>query len=178
MKSLLFISLSLIALSTGAQSLRDSLYGGKMKADSGKTIVSTDTGRYKADKIVLLSGPDSKPGDAVKPVESMPDSLNSTYYAKQRLWKRFIDGQTNIITQEANDNRKVKKGEYTVEIDYEIGLNGKIATNSITVTPQNDFLQERFTEMMKRPPTLAAPVYSDGKPRVLPAVQTVKIVKK
>ena len=34
-----------------AQSLRDSLFGGKLKADTGKTFVSKDTGKYVAPKI-------------------------------------------------------------------------------------------------------------------------------
>jgi len=43
---LLFFTSSVIA-----QSLRDSLFGGKLKADTNKTFVSKDTGKYVAPKI-------------------------------------------------------------------------------------------------------------------------------
>ena len=78
----------------------------------------------------------------------------------------------------ANDTKKVKKGEYQVEIAFEIGVNGKIGNTSVSSSPQNDYLVEQFTELMKRAPLLAAPVYADGKPRPMPVTQAVTIVKK
>ena len=39
-------------------------------------------------------------------------------------------------------------------------------------------LVEQVTELMKRSPVLSPPVYSDGKPALLPASQTITIVKK
>jgi hypothetical protein len=109
---------------------------------------------------------------------SMPDSLNKTFYQKQKLWKRFIDVNTPIIAQQADDTRKVKKGEYTIEVEYEIGLNGRVTTTGVTCTPPNDFLLEQVTELMKRTPVLAPPIYSDGQPHKLDAKQTITIVKK
>jgi hypothetical protein len=164
-----------------AQSLRDSLFGGKLKADTGKTIVSKDTSKYTPPKVynatTAVQG-DSKKTEIAKPDESMPDSLNKTFYQKQKLWKRFIDVNTPIISQQADGNRKVKKGAYTIDIEYEIGLNGRVTTTGITCNPPNDFLVEQFTELMKRAPILSPPVYADGKPRKLNATQSVTIVKK
>ena len=177
---LLFISLFLTS-SLMAQSLRDSLYGGKLKADTGKIAVSTDTGKYVAPKVFTIPAQaqgDTKKGEVVKLDESMPDSLNKNFYAKQKTWKRFIDINTGIITQQADDTRKVKKGEYTVEIEYEIGINGRVKTTSIVCNPPNEFLIEQFTELMKRPPVLAPAIYGDGKPRVLNSKQSVTIIKK
>lgn len=108
----------------------------------------------------------------------MPDSLNKTFYAKQKTWKRFIEINTTIISQQADDTKKVKKGEYSIEIEYTIGLNGRVTTTSITCNPPNEFLLEQFTELMKRVPILSPPVYSDGKPRELNAKQEVTVVKK
>ena len=102
----------------------------------------------------------------------MPDSLNKLFYAKQKIWKRFIDSKYSDISQQANDTRKVKKGEYSIEIEYEIGLNGRVTTKSITCNPPNEFLIEQVTELMKRPPVLSPPIYSDGKPRAAYAKQT------
>lgn len=185
-----------ISSTVTAQSLRDSLFGGKLKVDTGKTYASKDTGKYVPSKYsapkVYNAGTVTSSTDAnkvttvnegnkteiVKPDESMPDSLNKTFYQKQKLWKRFIDVNTPIITQQADDTKKVKKGEYTIEVEYKIGLNGRVTTTGITSTPNNDYLVEQVTELMKRAPVLAPPIYSDGKPRELNAKQTITIIKK
>jgi len=172
----LFCSCSLTA-----QSLKDSLFGGKLKVDSGKTYVSKDTSHYVAPKVYNASATvqtDSKKIEVAKLDESMPDSLNKNFYAKQKTWKRFIDINTGIITQEAADTKKVKKGQYAIDVAYVIGLNGKITVSSINCNPPNEYLTEQVTDLMKRAPTLAPPVYSDGQPKPLNATQTITIVKK
>src|SRR5258706_16367581 len=83
------------------QRLRDSLYGGRLKADTGATFVSKDTSKYVVLKNETIS---SQPGEKKKtdgstteiskPDGSMPDSLNKLFYSKQRLWKRFIESNT------------------------------------------------------------------------------------
>ncbi len=162
-----------------AQSLKDSLFGGKLKADTSKTYVSKDTGKYVPPKIYNASVQgDTKKTEVNKLDESMPDSLNKTFYAKQKFWKRFIEINTTIISQQAADTRKVKKGQYSIEIEYEIGLNGRITTTAINCNPANAFLTEQVTELMKRAPVLSPPVYNDGKPRKLNATQTMTIIKK
>ena len=161
------------------QRLRDSLFAGKLKADTNKTFVSKDTTKYIPPVVYNATvSPETKKGEVNKLDESIPDSLNKTFYAKQKTWKRFIDINTTIISQQAADTKKVKKGEYSIEIEYEIGLNGRVSTTGITCSPPNEFLTQQFTELMKRPPILAAPIYSDGKPRTLAAKQSVNISKK
>jgi len=195
-KIYLLAGLFCISSSVMAQSLRDSLFAGKLKVDTGKTYASKDTGKYVPSKYAapkvynagaVTSSTDvnkvttineANKTEIAKPDESMPDSLNKTFYQKQRLWKRFIDVNTPIITQQASDTKKVKKGEYTLEVEYKIGLNGRVATTGITSTPSNDYLVEQVGELMKRAPVLAPPIYSDGKPRELNAKQTITIIKK
>ena len=190
MKTYFLVSLMFITSSVMAQRLRDSLFGGRLKADTGKTFVSKDTGKYVAPKVydagtsssatTPTTTSSSNPTKAViaKPDASMPDSLNKTFYQKQKLWKRFIDVNTPIIAQQADDTRKVKKGEFTVDIEYEIGLNGRVTTTGVTCTPLNEFLVEQVTELMKRAPVLSPPIYSDGQPHKLNAKQSITIVKK
>jgi hypothetical protein len=182
-----FLVIGLFLVSAGfSQSLRDSLYGGKLKADTGKTVVSTDTSKYvvRTNEVVRTNATiSSQPGEkknteVIKPDESMPDSLNKLFYSKQKLFKRFIEMNTQIVSQAADDTRKVKKGEYSIEIEYEIGLNGKVATTGITCNPNNAFLIEQVTAFMSRPPVLSPPIYSDGKPKKLLAKQPITIVKK
>ena len=178
--SLLFIFL-FFASTAMSQTLKDSLFGGKIKADTGKTFISKDTSKYVPLKVYTaspLAPGETKKSEIAKLDESMPDSLNKTFYAKQKTWKRFIDVNTSIISQQASDTRKVKKGQYTIDIEYEIGLNGRVTTTGVTCNPSNEYLTEQVTEFMKRPPILSAPVYSDGKPRKLTATQTITIIKK
>ena len=179
MKTYFLIISLFLTYSAMTQSLRDSLFSGKLKADTGKVVVSRDTGKYVPSKVYNIPAQgETKKSEIIKPDESMPDSLNKNFYAKQRTWKRFIEINTGIISQQANDTRKVKKGEYSIEIEYEIGLNGRITTMSISCNPPNEFLTEQVTELMKRPPILSAPVYGDGKPRTLNAKQAITIIKK
>ena len=167
------------------QRLRDSLYGGRLKADTGRTFVSKDTSKYvvlKNETVSSQPAEKNKPGanNVVinKPDESMPDSLNKLFYAKQKLWKKFIENNTQIISQQADDTKKVRKGSYDIAVDYEIGLNGRVTTKNVSCNPPNEFLTEQVTELMKRTPVLSPPIYADGKPRILPATQNITIVKK
>jgi hypothetical protein len=182
MKTFLFIFLVITASGAMGQSLKDSLYGGKLKAPVGHTAVSKDTGKITVTRGEVIS---SQPGE--KKVETaevkrtddtMPDSLNRLYHSKQKLFKRFIESNVAIISQEAESTRKVKKGEYLIEVDYEIGLNGRVTTTGITSTPHNDFLLEKVRELMARPPVLSPPVYGDGKPRKAYQKQPITIIKK
>jgi hypothetical protein len=185
MKIFLLILFSfLVTRAISQQRLRDSLYGGKLKADTGKTFASNDTSKYVVLKNENVS---SRPGEKQKnningainkPDESMPDSLNKLFYAKQRLWKKFIENNTQIISQQADDTKKVRKGTYQIDVEYEISLNGRITTKGVTCNPPNGFLTEQVTELMKRTPVLSPPIYSDGKPRTLAATQPITIVKK
>ena len=175
----LFLSL-FITSSVTAQSLKDSLFAGKLKADTSKTYVSKDTSKYVPPKVYNPSAVqgNTKRNEVAKLDESMPDSLNKNFYTKQKFWKRWIDNNTTIISQEAADTKKVKKGEYSIDVEYQIGLNGKITTTSVTCNPPNEYLTQQVTDLMKRAPTLSPPIYSDGQPRTLNATQTITIVKK
>ena len=51
MKTYFLVSLMFITSSVMAQRLRDSLFGGRLKVDTGKTFVSKDTGKYVATKV-------------------------------------------------------------------------------------------------------------------------------
>src|SRR5918911_5072339 len=86
--SLLFITL-FIASSIFGQRLRDSLFGGKLKADTNKTFVSKDTTKYIPPVVYNATvTTETKKGEVNKLDESIPDSLNKNFYAKQKTWKR------------------------------------------------------------------------------------------
>jgi hypothetical protein len=192
----------LISSSLMSQSLKDSLFKGKLKnplaaqaaaqkdslkAEAAKdsvaaaAVASTTTTTSTSGSIdsTASADPNVPATEAIKPEDNtMPDSLNKTYYAKQKAWKRFIDQQTMIISSQADESRKVKTGEYYIEFDYTIGINGRVKASNITVSPKNDFIMETITDILSRPPVLAPPIYGDGKPRPISAKQQMTILKK
>ncbi len=187
MKTLLFFIGFFSASSVMAQSLKDSLFSGKLKnplkqAEVAKDSVKLETTKNdSAAKIDVVSSVPSEKKAGVevqKTDDTMPDSLNKLYQAKQKNWQRFIYQQTMILSQQAEESRKVKKGEYYIEFDYEIGLNGRLKVSNITCYPKNEFMLETITDILSRPPVLAPPVYGDGKPRVASAKQQMTILKK
>lgn len=185
----------LISSSLMSQSLKDSLFKGKLKNPlAAQAAVQKDSLKAEAAKdsvaaatvaaTTTTSGttpadPAAPVTEAMKPEDNtMPDSLNKLYYAKQKAWKRFIDQQTMIISSQADESRKVKTGEYYIEFDYTIGINGRVKASNITVSPKNDFIIETLTDILSRPPVLAPPIYGDGKPRPISAKQQMTILKK
>lgn len=175
-----------------AQSLKDSLFSGKLKNPLKQAEAAKDSAQKVAKDSFEITNTDSSTSLASssaltennpvtkvqKSDDIMPDSLNRLYYAKQKAWKRFIDQQTLIISIQADETKKVKKGEYYIEFDYEIGLNGRVKVSSITCYPENEFLIATITDAMTRTPVLAPPIYGDGKPRAISAKQQMTILKK
>lgn len=207
MKIIFAIVMLLIASSLTAQSLKDSLFSGKLKNPLKQSEAAKDSARKAAkDSVEVTTKQDAgtpvttenktavdapntpsvnNPVTANTPAteaqgqaEILPDSLNRLYVAKQKAWKRFIDQQTLIIATQADESRKVKRGEYYIEFDYEIGLNGRVKTSNVTCSPQNEFLLQAITDALTRTPILAPPLYSDGKPRTVSAKQQMTILKK
>lgn len=192
MKTSFFIIFLFFSSSLMAQSLKDSLFSGKLKNPLKQAEAAKDSAQKVTKDSIELTATDSSGSLASssalaennpvtkvqKPDEIMPDSLNRLYYAKQKGWKRFIDQQTLIISVQADETKKVKRGEYYIEFDYEIGLNGRVKVSNITCYPENEFLIATITDALTRTPVLAPPVYGDGKPRVTQAKQQMTILKK
>lgn len=184
---ILLLGLALVSTSiaTRAQTLKEKLYGGQIKADTGAVFVSKDTSKYVVkENPVITAAPVVAGQKQQEPApqlanndQNFPDSLNKLYLSRQRLWQRFITSNVAIITDEAKGSRKVKKGVYDIEIEYEIGLKGRVVTRSITCEPNNPFLLEKFTELMTRPPVLSPRIHADGQPRVSVQKQPVRIEK-
>jgi hypothetical protein len=192
MKVSFFYIFLFFSSSVMGQSLKDSLFSGKLKNPLKQAEAAKDSAQKVAKDSFEITNTDSSTSltsssalaennpvtNVQKPEEILPDSLNRLYYAKQKAWKRFIDQQTLIISVQADETRKVKKGEYYIELDYEIGLNGRVKVSNITCYPENEFLMATVTDAMTRTPVLAPPIYGDGKPRTILAKQQMTILKK
>jgi hypothetical protein len=203
----LFLSI-FFYLSTGcfAQSLRDSLFGGKLKVDSALLISSkgnpqyskpdsiknTETGSEKKTQAVSEKQTQPVSGKQTKPVavkqsasdtvnRSQPGTVQTTetdalqnqgnpekteikYTDNPKIWKKFVDQYTVIMNTEVLPAKKIKKGTYTIMLDYEIGTDGVVGTKNITCMPENDYLVDQIKErMMPNAPQLA-PLIRNGVP--------------
>jgi hypothetical protein len=74
-------------------------------------------------------------------------------------------------------SKKVKKGGYTVTLEYEIGTDGIVTTKNIICDPKSEQLEELIRErMMSNAPRLA-PQVVNGAPRKSSRRQILIFVK-
>ena len=173
----IFLILGLFIGSTcfSQKSLRDSLFSGKLKADSAlvakskivkdstkKTEIDPSTGKTEVDPVI-------KPNSAEK--------TELKYSDNNRTWKKFVDEYTKIINTEMLTTKKIKKGGYTVTLEYEIGTDGVVSTKNIICDPKSESLVNLIQErMMPNAPQLA-PQVVNGAPRKSSKRQILVFVK-
>ena len=168
--AVLFISSNCFA----QKSLRDSLFSGKLKADSALVASS---------KIVKDSTKKTEPEQLSKTIADTSVKLNNLektelkYSDNNKTWKKFTDEYTKIITTEMAATKKIKKGGYTVTLEYEIGTDGVVSTKNIICDPKSEALIDLITErMMANAPPLA-PQVVNGVPRKSSKRQILVFVK-
>lgn len=142
MKSCVMISFLLFVTSLNAQSLKDSLFNGKLKMDSTKTAIKPDAG-----------------GSAT----NSERRVNNEVYSMQKPWKKFVEQYTFLISTEVIDLKKVKYGIYNVMIEARIETDSMVIVEKITCDPESNFIVNRFLEAMKEAPKLT-PGTKDGLP--------------
>jgi hypothetical protein len=175
-----------------AQSLKELLYSGKLKSDTGSVVRKTDDLSTKIDTSTRKPPPppvkevltvDSSGATVVTrvPVSEEVDST-STEPAKPRdndeIWKEYTDELMVEIKREILPNRKIKEGTYSILIVYEIDVDGQVNINTVSASPSNDFLADQIRNRM----TLSAPNLSPllnqyGKPRKAIKRQTLILTK-
>ena len=160
----IFLILVLFISSTcfSQKTLRDSLFSGKLKADSAlvakSRIVKDSTKKSEglAPASTILDSSVTQ-NDPTKPVLKYSDN--------NRTWKKFTDEYTKTINTELSNSKKVKKGSYTVTLEYEIGTDGVVSMKNLICDPKSETLIELINErMMPNAPQLA-PQIVNGAPR-------------
>ncbi len=163
MRLLLLSIMLVVGLSTTGQSLKDSLYGGRLKPDTTKKPLTKEISAEYAGKKTVV--PDTTDHTGTKPIDLMLDE-------RRKVWKKYMELNAMIINMNAMEAKKVKDGEeYHLLVKFEIDTAGKIEVLSITCKPHNGFLINETNEFMKRAPVLPAPVWSDGQPRKAVMIQ-------
>ncbi len=172
-----FILLAVLFISSNCfaqKSLRDSLFSGKLKADSALVASS---------KIVKDSSKKAEPEQISKTVadtslkQSTPEKTELKYSDNNKTWKKFTDEYTKILTTEMGSIKKIKKGGYTVTLEYEIGTDGVVSTKNIICDPKSESLIDLINERMMANAPQLAPQIVNGAPRKSSKRQILVFVK-
>jgi hypothetical protein len=162
------------------------LYSGKLKSDTGSVVKKDDDLSTKIDTA------QRKPviAEVKKTTLVIADTVsrNSEEEAKEMtaedkkenavLWDEFIDSMAETLKEEVMSSKKVKKGDYTILIDYEIGFDGQVTIKNVYPTPESEYLQIHIKERLSIAAPKLNPVISDnGKARKLNKRHTLNLSK-
>jgi len=190
MKKGMLLLLLVGSLYTQAQSLKEALYGGKLKNEPGTVIKKGDDLSTKIDTtqklvkdsaILAKKASDSsfKRNDSATAIAATPDKKDSvtagdnispspTIAAKDNntALKEYITNITSTLQTEVLLSKKIKKGSYYVSLSYSIGTDGQLSFNNVLVTPENGFLQQAIKDRISvDAPKLQPVLSSTGAPR-------------
>jgi hypothetical protein len=175
MNRLILIAVLFISSSCFAQkSLRDSLFSGKLKADSAlvasSKVVKDTSKKTEIDQLTKTST------DTIAKLND-PAKTELKYSDNNKTWKKFTDEYTKIITTEMAATKKIKKGGYTVTLEYEIGTDGVVSTKNIICDPKSEALINLINERMMANAPQLAPQIVNGAPRKSSKRQILVFVK-
>jgi hypothetical protein len=183
MKKGILLMLLISSVVVNAQSLKDALYGGKLKTDTGTVIRKGDDLSSKIDtsrkkpvepekiKVVTTAGDSS-----VKALATQSDSTKIPGADKNdnvvvlkdnnKIWKEYMDSVVGALKTEVLPSKKIKNDTYYVLVEYEIGIDGEVTINNVWPSPENTFLQQQVKERLTLSAPRLNPVLSgNGKPR-------------
>jgi len=188
MKSCILLIVLAASFSVNAQSLKELLYSGKLKSDTGTVVRKSDDLSTKIDtskkkpvdiaraKATMINGDSSLSADNDKMDSSVttavtgPKEFNTASKDNNKIWKEFIDSLTSTLKTEVLPSKKIKSDTYYILIEYEIGPDGQIAVNNVSCSPENSFLQQQVRERVTLTAPQMNPLTTNGKAR--------KVVKK
>ena len=195
MKNVFLLVILASALAGNAQSLKDALYSGKLKLDSGKVLKQTDDWKSKIDtstkkpvvkEVVRITpgAPDSSMSGLNTGVDSVANSVDGEVVAKDapkdnnKIWKDYIEELTGTLRTEVMTSKKIKSGTYSVLIDYEIGVDGQITANNVSSSPESSFLEQQIKERITLTAPQMTPLLNNyGKPRKALKKQVINLSK-
>ena len=199
-KALLFL-LVIASISANGQSLKDALYSGKLRNDSNSVIKKGDDLSTKIDtttktKPVEVKAATTNTDSTQKSItttaatavsertgsESLPAAETKTtgpdHKNNNKVFKAYIDSLSTTIQTEVLSNKKIKKGTYYFYVDYEIGVDGNLSINNVTVAPENETLQNQVKDrLIMTAPQLAPVPDSSGKPRAVKRKYNFNVTK-
>lgn len=165
MKKIILIALLVSSFTMHAQTLKDLLYKGKLKSDTGSVVRKTDDLSAKIDtttkkpaepekvkpKTIVTDSIGNKQAtmtDSVATTAAGPADNAATVKDNNKLWKEFVDTVISTLNAEVMNGKKVKKGDYYVLVDYTIATDGQVTVTNVFVTPENKFLADQVKERL------------------------------
>lgn len=165
MKKIFLLALLASSFTMQAQTLKDLLYKGKLKSDTGSVVRKTDDLAAKTDtttkkpaepekvkaKPVVTDSSGNKMmtmADSVAMPAAGPADNASVTKDNNKLWKEFVDTVISTLNAEVMNGKKVKKGDYYVLVDYTIATDGQVTVTNVFVTPENKFLADQVKERL------------------------------
>jgi hypothetical protein len=129
---------------------------------------------------IISDSAKQKNPNSVSQTTALPTTTGADNTPKNndQIWKQFIDEYSNVIKTEVLPSKKIKKGTYSIYIDYAIETDGSVSTVNIVCIPENSYLVEQIkTRMMANTPQLNPVLMSNGKPRKTLKKQVLTFVK-
>src|SRR5262245_50442873 len=153
MNRLFLILVLFVSSSCFSQSLRDSLFSGKLKADSAlvaKSRINEQKVKEDSARRVQIDSLKKIGADTTQltSITTTPTKTELKYSDNNKTWKKFIDEYRAVITAEMQISRKIKKGDYTVTLEYEIGTDGVVSAKNIICDPKSEGLVELIKDRM------------------------------
>lgn len=192
MKTVVLLVLLLAGTASAhSQSLKDLLYSGKLKSDTGSVVRKTDDLSTKIDTTTRKPVESEKPKQAVAtsvtgtnaPAVQAGAPADSTAVASgpkdnNKIWKDYMDELTGALRTEVLPSKKIKEGDYYVVIDYQIGTDGQVTVNNVSASPDSPFLEQQIKERITLTAPQLTPLLNNyGKPRVAAKKQTLTLSK-
>jgi hypothetical protein len=188
MKKGILLSLLFFSGLLNAQSLKEALYGGKLKNDSGSVVRKTDDIKSKIDTTkkkpvevekpkLVAAAADSSRMAAVTRADSVSTDTTATASAtvpvtttapprtNTQIWKAFIDSAVTVLKREIAADKKIKSETYYVLVDYDINEDGQVVINNATPDPMDRSLQEQIRQTLEAAAPKLTPAISNGKPK-------------
>lgn len=201
MKTGILLAILVICVSANGQTLKDALFGGKLKMDTGTVLRKGDDWASKIDtsskkpvepgKKILTPVTDSSMTHLATQLDSAAistggpkDNQDAAAISaagprdNNKIWKNYIDSLTGTLKAEVLSSKKIKSGTYSVLIEYEIGLDGQITINNVSCSPESVFLGQQIKErLILTAPQMNPLLTSNGKPRVAIKKQMLTLSK-
>jgi hypothetical protein len=183
MKRGILLLLVVSSVTANAQKLKDLLYSGKLKNDSGTVVRKTDDLSTKIDTAKKKPAEPEKikltavvKDSSARQLTAQPDSAavvstgvkdnNTVTKDNNKIWKVYMDSMQITFKDEVLTSKKIKSGTYYVLVDYEIGPDGHVTINNVYPSPENSYLQQQVKErLMLTAPQLNPVLNSTGQPR-------------
>ena len=195
MKKIILFLIVVSSATADAQSLKELLYSGKLKSDTGSVVRKSDDLASKIDtskkkpvetkrtttvrdstSTGLVSSTDSLAA-AGNPNDNSTSKDNNAPKDNNRIWKEFTDSLTSTLKTEVLPSKKIKAGTYYMLVEYEIGTDGQIAINNVSCSPENSFLVQQVKERFTLTAPQMIPVLSNGKARKLAKKYSFNLTK-